>query len=200
MWIRRRCGDSNRGFGGASRDGGDTVPRRQASACARRGLGGTRVAALLVVASAAAAQATPSNGQPARESFPTVFEGVEVVRCLFSEQRVVVRSSRELIVLHPGDELPDADLRLSHADGTRLIFETITATVTPSGVRKPSAIVVLSRSEDGEVTTRVFRAQPPPGSDPSVRLRQGTATGMKRTSPVAEPTEAGTEPDPPDSD
>lgn len=183
----------------SARGDNDTTGRQRCAAhpCRWRATRSLVLAVLVGVAATAGAQEV---GHVGRDSFPTVFEGVEVVRCLFSEQRVVVRSSRELIVLHPGDELPDADLRLSHADGTRLIFETITATVTPSGVRKPSAIVVLSRSEDGEVTTRVFRAQPPPGSDPSVRLRQGTATGMKRTSPVAEPAEAGTEPDPPDSD
>ena len=94
-------------------------------------------------------------------SLESVFSGVEMVRCVFSEERLVVQHRGQLKVLREGDRLPDAGLMVIDAGGDRIVVQTIETRLLSNGHVVPKAMVILSRSKDGVVETRVFRSEIP---------------------------------------
>ncbi len=135
----------------------------------------------------------PAGGSAAGvEVLGSVFPGVQLVRWQGRESRVVLRRENKLVVVHPGERLPEAGLLLRSVSEDRLVFETLDGAAGPSGVRLPEAVVVLSRSEDGTVVSQVFRRTPPEGSLLPLGMSFGTATAGSEGSLPAQPrAEAG---------
>lgn len=173
MFMHLRQGGGTPPHGQASRSDDGRFPDRAAKARQRHTLRRSWAVALLVASVIPVALRAAGPGDPAADTFSSVFKGVKLVRCLFLEQRVVVRSAKGLTVLHPGDELPEAGLRLRDADATHIMFETIATRTMASGVSLPEAIVVLSPAEDGGVTARIFRATPPADAAPRLGVVAG---------------------------
>ncbi len=97
-------------------------------------------------------------------SLEAVFPGLELVRCLFREGRLVARYQGELTVLHSGDRLEDADLEVAEANGDRIVLQRIETRTSASGIALPKALVVLSRIPDGRVSIRAYSSESPDGA------------------------------------
>ncbi len=91
-----------------------------------------------------------------QQSVESLFHGSRLVRCLFQEKRLVLSLGGELHVLHAGESLPKAGMKLREANEAQIVLETLETRQLPSGISVPKAIVVLSPGEDGEVRTRIF--------------------------------------------
>jgi len=115
-------------------------------------------------------------------SLEAVFPGLELVRCLFREERLVVRFQGELRVLHSGDRLADAGLEVSEAEGDRIVLKTIETRSLASGVTLPMALVVISRNPDGQVRIRAYSSEPTDGASPFLIPQSATtsATGLRK--------------------
>lgn len=93
-----------------------------------------------------------------------VFPEVELVRCVFSEGRLVVQHHGQLKVLRAGDRLTDAGLMVLDANRQRITLQSTETRVLPDGQAVPKAMVILSRGEDGGLSARIFRSENPKGT------------------------------------
>ena len=139
------------------------------------------------------------GGIQGKSSLETIFPELELVRCLFREERLVVRYRGELRVLHSGDQLPDAGLNVVEAKNDRIVLQTVETNTLPSGIALPKAMVVLSRGPDGQVSIQAFSSEPPDGATPFVSPQSAAASATtprkgSGTEPAAlEPASSGTE-------
>ncbi|RLE22785.1 MAG: hypothetical protein DRJ65_13180 [Acidobacteria bacterium] len=122
---------------------------------------------MVLVAASAAVGAEPDptsevgKGMQEESTLSKAFPGLEVVRCVFDEERLVVRYHGELTVLHPGETLADAGLKFADANGDRIILESVETKTGPSGVGLPKEIVVLSKDAEGLIGVKVYNFDPP---------------------------------------
>ena len=116
------------------------------------------------------------GGIQGERSLGKVFPGLELVRCLFLEGRLVVRFKGELTVLHSGDQLPEAGLMFVKASDDRIVLQTIETDSLPSGISLPKAIVVLSRGPDGFAKIQTYRSEPPDEAKPLLVPQSATAS------------------------
>ncbi len=101
-----------------------------------------------------------AQGKPSLDS---VFSELELVRCVFREGRLVVRYQGELKILHFGDELQDAGLKVVEAKDDWIVLHTIETRSLPSGPTLPKAMVILSPGPEGKVRIQTFSSEPPDG-------------------------------------
>ncbi len=94
----------------------------------------------------------------------SIFSGVELVRCVFSEGRLVVRHQGRLEVLGAGDRLINAGLLVVDANKDRIVLQSTESRVLLDGQAVPDAMVILSRGEGGGLSVRIFTSEAPKGT------------------------------------
>jgi hypothetical protein len=100
------------------------------------------------------AQETKSSLQ----KYPTLDEAgrVELLRCLFSEKRLVIRFEEKISVVHEGESLPGDQLRIESITDDRLVLAAGASTVKGNNgsLTIPQKMILIQKENGGLKITR----------------------------------------------
>ena len=136
------------------------------------------VCALLLISTIAAASPPLASIKLGDSSPP-----VEIVRCHFDEDRIVVRYADKLHVLRAGDQLNDTDLRLM-----TITSESATLAIRQNSPTASLRIIKITAQNFGALLVREFATDPAdlatgsPASAPQAAIRS-SATDKPKSSP-----------------
>jgi hypothetical protein len=106
-----------------------------------------------------------SSTKPGPSTVTVDQEGTyQLLRCLFSERRAVIRHEGKLVVLHEGDPLPGSDLRVDTLSDTKMVITGggVSRAGSQGAVMVPRTIIIIEKEQQG---VRITRMSDTPGAD-----------------------------------
>ncbi|MCP4655850.1 MAG: hypothetical protein GY856_10575 [bacterium] len=113
----------------------------------------------------------------------------EVVRCMFREGRMVVRYHGKLVVLRPGDSLPDSTAQVVEINDRRAVI-TQNVTMTRSShqetaVMVPERMLIITPGDQGRLELQEMTSRPSAEElGPNVHLRRSIGVKVAPQAPA----------------
>lgn len=129
-----------------------------------------------------AALAQDPHGPPTESPLP----GLEIVRFLGAEGKVVAKHSGKFLVLRQGDQLPANLGQVTELLETRMVVTSGQQVATETGASVPERIVIIELDANGKISATAFQSAA--GGSPALSVSAPAVMVMETSGPLSSPT------------